>query len=47
MITGKGEGGVVGETLRNHQGGILPILTLPYRGGGGGSKIQKIALRNL
>ena len=29
------------------KGGIQPILTLPYRGGEGGSKIQKNALRNL
>ena len=29
------------------QGGVQLILTVPYRGGEGGSKIQKIALRNL
>ena len=40
-------GGGVGETLCNYQGGFQPILTVPYKGGEGGSKIQKIALRNL
>ena len=34
-------------TLRNYEGGVQPILTVPYRGGEGGSKIRKIALRNL
>ena len=43
----KGRGGVDGETLRNYQGGVQPILTVPYRGGEGGSKIGKNALRNL
>ena len=41
MITGKGGG--VGETLRNYQGGVQPILTVPYRGGeGGGQKSKKL-----
>ena len=39
-----GKGGV-SKTLRNNKGGSTN-LTVPYRGGEGGSKIQKIALRN-
>ena len=39
MITGKGG---VSETLRNYQGGVQPILTLPYRGGEGGQKSEKL-----
>ena len=42
-----GKGAGVSETLRNYQGGVWPILTLHYRGGEGGSKIRKTALRNL
>ena len=42
-----GNVGRVHETLSYHQGGLQPILTVPYRGGEGGSKIRKIALRNL
>ena len=37
-----GKGGGVSETLRNYQGGVKPILTIPYRGGRGGQKSQKM-----
>ena len=40
MTTSK-EGGGVGETLRNYQGGVQPILTIPYRGGGRGVQKSK------
>ena len=40
-------GGGVSESLRNYQGGVQPNLTVPYRGGEGGQKSAKNALRNL
>ena len=42
-----GKGGGVGETLRNYQGGVSANPYGPLQRGEGGSKIRKIALRNL